>query len=73
VARTRRESVRYFTGEQDSLPRDVREFQYHLFADGDWIRRFADRYTGRTVIDDMGIDAIESVRQGLRNGLADSA
>jgi hypothetical protein len=71
VARTRRESVRYFTGQQDSLPADVREFQYHLFADGNWIGRFADRYTGRTVVDDMGIEAIADVREDLRAGLSD--
>lgn len=71
VDRTRRESVRYFTGEQERLPADVGKFQYHLFADGDWIRRFADRYTGRTVIDDMGIAAIEEVRAELRAGLSD--
>jgi hypothetical protein len=72
VERTREESIRYFTGRQDTLPPDVREFQYHLFADGDWIRRFADRYTGRTVIDDMGIDAIEAVRNELASELSES-
>lgn len=61
--RTRRESKRYFTGHRSELSPDVREFQYHLFADVDWIRAFADRYTGRTVVDELGIDAIERTRR----------
>jgi hypothetical protein len=40
VARTRRESVRYYRAGRglDTLSPDVRRFQHHLFADDAWVR-----------------------------------
>lgn len=63
VTRTRRASVEFYTGHREGLPPEVREFQYQLFADGEWIRRFAERYTGLTEIDRRGIKAIERTRR----------
>jgi hypothetical protein len=63
VARTRHASVEFYTGYREDLPPDVRAFQYHLFADGEWIRRFAERYTGVVGIDERGIRAIERTRR----------
>lgn len=63
VEQTRRESLLYFTGHRDDLSPAVKEFQYHLFADGEWIRRFAERYTGITTIDERGMAAIERTRR----------
>jgi hypothetical protein len=44
VARTRRESVAYYTGRRASLSPRVREFQRLLFTDDEWVRRVDDAY-----------------------------
>jgi hypothetical protein len=44
VARTRRESVAYYTGTRASLSPRVREFQRLLFTDDEWVRRVDDAY-----------------------------
>lgn len=46
VDRTRRESKRYFTGRTDDLSREVKDFQYWLFQDVLWIRKFESTYGG---------------------------
>jgi len=46
VARTRRETLRYWTGpsEADALSPDVRQFQALLFADDAWVRGIDESY-----------------------------
>jgi hypothetical protein len=44
LARTREETVAYYAGRRESLSPRVREFQYHLFSDDEWVRRIDDAY-----------------------------
>jgi hypothetical protein len=44
LARTRRESLSYWTGRRDRLSPDVRRFQALLFADDAWVRGIDEAY-----------------------------
>jgi hypothetical protein len=44
LARTREETVAYYAGRREELSPRVREFQYHLFSDDEWVRRVDDAY-----------------------------
>ena len=44
IDRTRKESLAYYTGQQDSLSPQVRRFQAALFADDKWVRDIDDCY-----------------------------
>jgi hypothetical protein len=66
VDRTRAETKRYFTGVSDELSDDVREFQYWLFEDIEWVEKFERHYGGPMpgTSEDAGVNPVlERVRQ----------
>jgi hypothetical protein len=44
VDRAREETVAHYAGRDAALSPRVREFQYHLFSDDEWVRRVDDAY-----------------------------
>ena len=44
LAQAREETVAYYAGRRENLSPRVREFQYHLFSDDEWVRRIDDAY-----------------------------
>ncbi|MDZ7687905.1 MAG: hypothetical protein U5J64_04135 [Halobacteriales archaeon] len=64
-AQTKRESPAYFAGVTDELSDDVRELQLAMFTDDDWIRRFHDEYSLRSVLFMRAADGIERTAREL--------
>jgi hypothetical protein len=63
--RARELSPAYFAGVRDELPEDVRELQYAMFCDDDWIRKFHDEYGLRSVLFRRAAEGIERTAEKL--------
>jgi len=64
-ARAKNESPAYFAGVTDELGDDVRELQRAMFTDDDWIRKFHEEYSLRSVLFRRAADGIERTAEEL--------
>ena len=64
-ARAKNESPAYFAGVRDELGEDVRELQRAMFTDDDWIRKFHEEYSLRSVLFRSAADGIERTAKEL--------
>jgi len=64
-ARTKQESPAYFAGVTDELSDEVRELQRAMYVDDDWIRKFHDEYSLRSVLFRRAADGIEETAEEL--------
>lgn len=64
-ARAKEESPAYFAGVSDKLSDDVRELQHAMYIDDDWIRKFHEEYSLRSVLFRSAADEIERTAKEL--------
>jgi hypothetical protein len=64
-ARAKEESPAYFAGVSDELSDDVRGLQRIMFTDDDWIRKFHEEYSLRSVLFRRAADGIEKTAKEL--------
>jgi hypothetical protein len=64
-ARAKEESPAYFAGVSDELSDDVRELQRAMYIDDDWIRKFHEEYSLRSVLFRSAADEIERTAKEL--------
>ncbi|WP_117592630.1 hypothetical protein [Haloprofundus halophilus] len=69
LARTREESVAYYTGRRESLSPDVRRFQALLFADDEWVGKINRAYE----LDSALFDVWEGILRRARTDLETTA
>ncbi|WP_224270059.1 hypothetical protein [Haloprofundus salinisoli] len=72
LARTREESVAYYTGRRESLSPDVHRFQTLLFADDEWVRKINRVYGLDSALFGVWEGILRRARTGLEAAASDS-